>query len=249
MKRIFEMIVFLVIMLVTAGIVSADQDSGVLSKLHIEASGTFDFYNRYVWRGFVLDMDPVIQPGFSLSTKGFTFSFWSSWDADNNGSANSDEIDYVFDYTKEFENFSVSVGHTYYDFPGTNGYSREFYLGVGLPIFLSPTLTTYFDYGDEDNGGGDGQYVILDLSHSITLFDEPEVTLDVGTSIGYNNELFINGQGGNFLVSAGLAVPLTENLSMSPNINYSVPFGDLKDGADGNQDDRFYGGVNLAYSF
>ncbi len=225
-------------------------EAALLSDLNLEASASFDFYNRYVWRGFTLDTDPVVQPGFSLSGYGVTLSLWSSWDADNNDTSNSDEIDFVVDYTKEFDAFSVSLGHTYYNFPGSNLYSREFYLGVAMSDFpLSPSLTYYRDYGDEDNGGGDGDYVVLSLSHGFSLVEEYGVTLDLGVSAGYNHELFINGEGGDFLSSIGVTVPLTENLTMSPSINYAVPFSDLSDSNDGNQDDRFYAGVSLGYSF
>jgi uncharacterized protein (TIGR02001 family) len=225
-------------------------EEGVLEKLDIEFSGSLDFYNRYVWRGFTLDTDPVIQPGFSLSGYGFTFSFWSSWDADNNDSVSSDEIDYVIDYTKEFDTLSLSLGHIYYDFPGTNSCSREFYVGISFSDFpLFPTLTYYHDYGDEENGGGDGDYLSLALSHSFTLIKNPQITIDLSTSIGYNHKFFINGDGGDFLVSLGFTIPLTESLSVSPSINYVVPFSDLSDSGDGNQSEIFYGGAHFAYSF
>ncbi len=222
----------------------------LLSELDIEASGSLDVYNRYVWRGFTLDTDPVVQPGFSLSGYGVTASFWGSWDADNNDASNSDEVDFVVDYTKEFDDFSVSLGHTYYDFPGSSLYSREFYLGIAMSDFpLSPSLTYYHDYGDEDNGGGDGDYAVLSLSQGFDLVEEYGITLDLGASVGYNHELFITGDGGDFLGSIGLTVPLTENLTMCPSVNYAVPFSDLSDSNDGNQDNRFYAGVSLGYSF
>ena len=223
---------------------------GVLDKLDVEVSGTVDFYSQYIWRGFALDTDPVIQPGFSLSKYGFTLSWWGSFDVDNNDSLNSDESDVIIDYTKEFDNFSLSLGHTYYDFPGTGSYSREFYAGFALPdFFLSPSLTYYHDYGDEDNGGGDGDYLVLDVSKSFTVVDDPEITLDLGAHLAYNNELFIAGEGGDCLFSAGLTIPLKENLTFSPSINYSVPFGDLEDTNDGNQKERFYAGFSLGYAF
>ena len=225
-------------------------DEGLLPRLDIEASGSLDVYSQYIWRGFALDTDPVLQPGFSLSGHGITFSFWSSWDFDNNDSLDGDEVDYVLDYTYELEDFSVSLGHTYYEFPGTDTFSREFYGGIALANMpLSPAFTFYYDYGDEGQGGGDGQYITLEVSHSFPLEDALGISLDLSGRVGYNNELFIVGEGGDGLLSAGVTIPLTESLSISPSANYSIPFGDLEDSADGNQAEEFYGGFSLAYSF
>ncbi len=227
----------------------------LLAKLDIKASGSLDFYNRYVWRGFTLDEDPVIQPGFSLSTKGFTFSFWSSWDADNNDAANSDEMDFVFDYTYTLGDFDLSVGHTYYDFPGTNAYSKEFYVGVAtekVPLLDWPIalgVTYYRDYGDQNHGGGLGNYVETSMAFSTTILEDPEVTMDLGVAWGVNDKLFIAGDGGQTTLSLGFGVPLTESLSFSPSIHYTIPYGDLSDAADGNQDDVFWGGFSLSYTF
>jgi len=226
------------------------KEQGLLPKLDLEVSGSFDVYSQYIWRGLALDIDPVLQPGFSLSGHGISFSFWSSWDFDNNDSLDGDEIDYVLDYTYKFDDFSVSVGHAYYEFPGTDTFSREFYGSIGLSaIPLSPAFTFYYDYGDENQGGGDGQYLTLEVSHSFALEEDLGISLDLSGRIGYNNELFIAGEGGDVLLSAGLTIPLAESLSISPSANYSVPYGDLKDEADGNQDEEFYGGFSLAYSF
>jgi hypothetical protein len=226
------------------------ENKDILTALNLEASGSFDVYSKYVWRGFTLDTDPVFQPGFNLSGYGCSFSFWSSWDLDNNDTLNSDEIDYVVDYTKEFGDLSVSAGHTYYEFPGTDTFSREFYAGIGFDgFFVSPRVTYYYDYGDHARGGGDGQYAVLDVSRGIPLIKDSDVSLDIIGHIGYNRKLFINGEGGDCLIGAALNVPLTEGLSLSPSVNYTVPFGDLSDSNDGNQRERFYYGFSLSSVF
>ncbi len=231
------------------------EDEGLLSKLGIEASGALDFYSSYVWRGFTLDKDEVLQPSFSLSAKGFTFTFWSNWDADNNDGANSDEMDFVLDYTKTFGDYDISVGHTYYDFPGTNGYSKEFYIGVStakLPLLewpISIGFKYYRDYGDQNHGGGLGNYFETTLGYSMTLLEDPEVTMDLGVTHGYNRNLFLAGSGGQTTLGIGFNVPLTKSLTFSPKFNYTIPYGDLSDSAIGNQDDIFWGGFSMSYSF
>jgi hypothetical protein len=231
---------------------------GLLDKLDIDLdiSGNVDYYSNYIWRGFTLDKDPVVQPGINISALGFTYSFWSSWDASGNDENTSDEIDYVFDYTKEInELLSASVGHTYYDFPASQLYSREFYVGFalsripGTDIPIETSLTYAHDYGDEDNGGGDGDYISLDFAYSHTLLKDIGMTADFGIHWGYNNELFIAGNGSDLGLSFGFTVPLNDNISISPTVNYVVPFGDLDDSDDGAQSDRVYGGISLAWAF
>ncbi len=230
--------------------VYAQEEKGILEGLSmsIEVSADVAIASKYIWRGFALDNDPVMQQGIYVSSHGLTASVWGSFDIDGNDSLNSDEVDYSIDYTHEFDNFSLSIGHTYYDFPGSDGASREFYLGGSLDTFLSPSLTWYHDYGNEASGGGDGNYVVLGLSHSSKLGKTP-VTLELSAHVGYNDELFINGDGGDAAIGAALNIPLTEKISFSPNINYSIPFGDLKDSDDGNQAGKFFGGFKLAFAF
>ena len=227
----------------------AAYEEGVLPELKLEASATMDVYNKYMWRGFTLDTDPVFQPGFNISGYGLTVSFWGSYDASGRDSLASDEQDFIIDYTFETEYAAFSVGHTYYYFPGSTSYSTEWYLGASLPVMLSPTITYYYDYGDEDQGGGDGQYVNFSISHSLTVVENPEITLDLGASVGLNNELFIKGEGGDYLLTVGLTIPLTPKATLSPVFGYAAPFGDLKDTNDGNQKARTYGGVSVGVTF
>ncbi len=229
--------------------VKAGFEEGVLLEYNIEATATIDVYNKYMWRGFTLDTDPVIQPGFNLSGYGITVSFWGSYDASQDDAAGSDEQDFTIDYTCEFEYASISAGHTYYAFPSADTYSKEWYIGGSLPVILSPSVTYYKDYGKEAQGGGDGTYLNLAISHSITAFEEPEITLDLGASVGFNDKLFIAGKGGDITLTAGLTIPLTKSLTISPVVGYVSPFGDLKDVNDGNQKKRTYGGFSIGCSF
>ncbi|MBU1085973.1 MAG: hypothetical protein KKD05_00465 [Candidatus Omnitrophica bacterium] len=227
----------------------AEFEEGILPTYKIEASSTLDVYNKYIWRGFTLDTDPVIQPGFNLSGYGFTISYWGSYDASQADASGSDEQDFTIDYTYAFEYLSVSAGHTYYSFPTADSYSKEWYLGVSLPVLLSPSITYYKDYGKEDQGGGDGSYLNLAVSHSFTIVQDPAITLNLGASLGFNDKLFIAGNGSDCNLNAGLTIPLTKSLSLSPVLGYTVPSGDLKAADDGNQKKRTYGGISLGCSF
>ena len=225
--------------------------------LDVEVSAATDFYNKYVWRGFLLDGDPVIQPSVTIAVGPFEGGFWGSWDVSSDDSLEGDEVDgwigYNFDLGFLDESFSivgVSVGHTWYHFPdGDTGLadgsqSKEFYLTVSLDTFLSPYVSWYHDYGSESSGGGDGDYLMVGVGHSIDLIEDYGVTLDLGFEVGYNNEAFIEDDGGYTLSTVGLTIPLTDHLTMAPVIAYSSPFGDIGEA----NDDEFYVGVSVGYA-
>ena len=223
----------------------------LLYGTEMEISSDIAVYSKYIWRGFKLDGDPVMQPGIYLSGYGVDLSIWGSTDIDSDDSiTTSEEVDYSVGYSHTFNDapLILSGGFTYYDFPASDGASREFYVGCSLNTMLSPCLTWYHDFGEEDSGGGDGDYVVLELGHSIPVGEYP-VTFDLSGHVGYNDKLFINGDGGDIGLGVGLTIQLTEICFLSPSINYSSPFGDLEDSGDGNQDDEFYGGATVAFSF
>ena len=227
--------------------------------VELEISATSDFYSQYIWRGMRLDNDYVYQPGVSISGYGFDVSVWGSFDTDQNDGLSSDEIDTTVSYTYALEGLSLggqdlaaislSVGHVYYAFPSPSTFSKEFFLGVAYDGFLAPSLTYYYDYSRASQGGGDGTYLVLDLGHSIPLAEEYGVTLDLGGHVGYNQRLFIRGEGGDLGLSMGVTVPLTTGLSVSPTMNYSLPFGGVEDEDDGNYEDEYFWGVGVSCSF
>lgn len=218
--------------------------------IDIAVTGTTDVFSKYVWRGFLLDDDWVVQPAVTFASGGFQVGVWGNFDAEQDDALASNEIDTWASYSYTIDDMvTLKAGHTYYEFVQADSFSKEWFVGVGLNTILAPTLTAYFDYGNESQGGGDGEYYALDVSHSFTLVEDNGITLDLGAHAGYNHDLFIVGDGFDALFSAGLGVLLTENLKASLKGAYSVPFEDLEDAALGNQDEEFYGGVSLAYSF
>jgi len=221
------------------------QDS-VLAGTEINVSADAAVYSKYIWRGFKLDDDPVLQSGATVSGYGLSFNIWGSMDIDNEDTLNSDEFDYTLDYTYETEEYGLSVGHIWYTFPPSDAKSKEFYIGGSYNTVLSPSLTWYHDYGDEEDGGGDGDYILLSLSHSIAIPDS-SVSVDLGGSLGYNDELFIAGSGGDVLLSLGSTVPLSSKCTFTPVIAYSMPYGDMEDETDGAQDNEFFGGFSISF--
>ena len=242
---------------VTINVSAEEGSTGVFEDLPIpiELDAEVAIYSNYVWRGILLDDDPVIQPSVTIGAYGFSANFWSSFDLVEHDGLGSDEVDANIDYTYEHDLFSLFAGHTWYYFPNAHADTQEFYLGGGVniplgdEITLSPSATWIHDYGDTADGGAKGDYFIFDLAHSIPLF-ESSVTLDLSGEIGYNSGFFIAGDGGYVLLGAGLTIPLYgETVTLAPNFNYSIPFADLADSSDGNQDDEIYFGSVLAFSF
>ncbi|HNQ50972.1 MAG TPA: hypothetical protein PLP56_01480 [Candidatus Omnitrophota bacterium] len=236
---------------------------GLFTDLGIAASGDTAYYSEYLWRGMLLDGDPVVQTGLYVAGPAtplgkVTGKFWTSKDMENRDSRASDEFDYIVDYTYDLDMISISFGHTYYDFPDQTGadgapktFSREFYAGITLPkVFLAPSIFLYRDYGTQEDGGGMGTYTVINVAKSLPLeAGGLAMSVELAGHYGYNHELFINGKGGDIGMSAGLKIPLTKSLSIMPNINYMIPVGDVTSSDDGDQNDRFYTGVIAAYSF
>lgn len=221
------------------------------AKLPINIGGETGIYSDYIWRGFVLDDDPVMQSGANVSLYGLKASVWGSFDIHDSDDTDGDELDLTLDYTYKYKLLTLSAGNTWYRLTGTDGESIEFYIGSGLDVPGSPALTWYHDYGDEDDGGGRGDYFLLSAAHSFPLFKlrENDMTFDVNGHIGYNHRLFIEGDGGDFAIGAGFTVPLNKYVSLVPSASYSVPFGDLRSADDGAQEDKFYFGGKVVFAY
>lgn len=228
-------------------------------KIDATVSGTADFYSKYIWRGMRLDNDAVFQPGFTIASNGFAVNVWGNFDLYRKDTLASNEVDTTASYTRTFENVkigdfslapvTVTGGNIYYAFPETNAFTSEVFVGVTYGCFLSPGIAYYYDYIDEKQGGGDGSYLLLSLAQSFPLSNDYGITFDVSGHVGFNSGDYIRGEGGDYLAKAGFTIPLTDNLKVSPSVNYSVPFGDLKSSSDGNQKQFLYYGASLAYNF
>lgn len=226
---------------------------GFLKEKGIEVTGsaTMDVYDKYVWRGQYLDKDTVLQPGVSFSAKGFTVGYWSSFDMENQDALLSDESDYYASYTHGVGPVNLTVGHTWYDFPETNTSSKEVYVTAALNTFLAPTISVMHDYEDGKNlnTDKDGNYYVFSLSHSLPLSQNYGAALDLQASVGYVDGQWLSGEGWHITPTAGLKLPLTANLTMTPFVGYNAPFGDLEDPAIGNQKDKVFGGIKTTCTF
>ncbi len=233
--------------------------SDLMKKYNINFSGstTLDFFSSYIWRGQSLDRDSVVQPGISFSLNELTVGYWGNWDVDSRDTLSSGESDYYVSLTKAITDYlTVSVGHTWYGFPGYHTNSKEIYASVTLTTL--PLTPVFFFAHDYDEGkinlmtgerNGESNYYALSLSQSIPLIAKYGTSLELGTTIGYVDHQWLAGQGWHVTPSVGLKIALAKNITITPTMGYNFPLEDLKDPNIGNQNNKFFSAVKTAYSF
>lgn len=216
----------------------------------LSISGDTAIYSQFLSRGFLRDSDPVTQTGVYAKYKDIKLGVWGSNDMANRDTYKSNRVFYLADFTHKINKISFSLGYDYLDYVGVNDRGQEAYIGIGADVFLSPSFTWFYGWGDasaNNNGGTD--YGVLSLAHSIPLGKTP-ISLDLSGHIAYNRKYYIKGSsGGDALLTVGLKFPLTKNLTIKPNVDYAMPLGDVRAKNDGMQKNKFYGGANLSYSF
>ncbi|MBN1975685.1 MAG: hypothetical protein JW787_18775 [Sedimentisphaerales bacterium] len=227
-----------------------------------EFSLTADYFGKYVWRGQNLNDDPVFQPGFSASYKGFTAGIWGNLETTDIHDSSGDftEADYYIGYSGTMpgiEKLGYSLGAIYYDFPNTTVPSTtELYWGLSMDVFLSPSITFYHDIDEAD-----GLYVSAGIGYSVEdifkLGLETPVSLELGASYGWANGSYneyywgIDDSKAND-ISLSAALPFeVGGWSIKPGIKYVVlASGDIKD-TDfyGTDDDLFFVGIGFSKGF
>jgi len=255
MKASRVSIVFLVLLLSTilAGSVFAEEPK-------VSGTASVDVLSNYVWRGQKLTNSWVIQPSIGITYGSFGANLWANYDSDSQideGDEHGEfsETDLTLNYNFSVDKWNFGLGYIYYALTGFND-TQEIYLSTSYSTLLNPTLTIYYDYDE-----GNGAFIVASVSHSFDVYKGS--SLKLGASASYNienkvmgfdeeNEEFSNFYNGE--VSAGLSIPLTKSISITPKVAYSFPLSDDAEDAlerisnDGQQD-VFYGGINLTLSF
>jgi uncharacterized protein (TIGR02001 family) len=252
-KILFSMVIGL-----TAGVVLA-QDVVMVQEQPSDVSVNADvgLYSAYVWRGQILNNNPVIQPSVTAAKGPFSLNVWGNWNVnDNKGRDDSGEIDYTAAYTLPLntDDVTVDVGMIYYTYPGSGSGAESteevFIQSVFNNILLTPVASVYYDI-DEVNGW----YGNLALSQGVEISDA--LAAEIGCSVGYGTRNYNiavwdedNGSGAvndyNVYVSAAYA--LTEKLSLGALLQYTyLDNGVGHDAAQNN--DILWGGINLSYNF
>lgn len=234
------------------------------------------FMTKYIWRGWNLGDEPVMQLDASASKWGFTFDWWANYSLNNDKSRDSGryqeftEIDYTIDYTlsigemSEKLNFndpdflnplSISAGYVYYTFPNIDWSdkffdSHEVYLSCSYDVFFQPFFTWYWDVGrgkGNSDGGGDGSYFLFGIGHTFS-FEKSGISVDIGATTGIIDEQWTNKTGWADMVFSGAAhIPVFNYFTITPNIAYSLILD--RDTYNNASENEFYGGIGVSFKY
>jgi uncharacterized protein (TIGR02001 family) len=242
---------------VIAGTVAAQSDV-TLQMSDVSVGADVGLYSAYVWRGQIVNNNPVVQPSVTATKGPFSLNVWGNWNVNDNRSRNdSAEIDYTFAYTLPESVFTeavtMDVGVIAYTFPGSGNQVKPteevFAAATFNEILFTPVASVYYDV-DQVNGW----YGNLALSQGVEISDA--MTAEIGASVGYGtrnyNKAYFgedNGSGAinDYNVYASTDYALTENLSLGALLQYTRL--DNGVGSDVGQNDVLWGGLSLAYKF
>lgn len=198
-----------------------------------------------------IDFTYDLGDGFSLNA-----GLWYADTDGNNANAAFDELDYYIGLTKTIGAVDVSVGYTYYDFPGDSDHSEEYFIGLstefenGIGVSL-----TYFD--DFNSDGGDdtteGEYLELEATKSWEL--SPCVGLDLAVGAAWSFDYNSDVDGGDldgfnhYFVAVAAPWTISESFTLTPYVKFVGAASDLANDENGDSEDLFYGGLSLSYAF
>ncbi|OHB25832.1 MAG: hypothetical protein A2X84_13090 [Desulfuromonadaceae bacterium GWC2_58_13] len=259
MKKLF-------VILLVAVMVSAVATTSALAAIEVEGDAYVGFYDKYLWRGFDLSGSVgVVQGGMDLTHKGFTLSYWTNIQADDDDMDKTDpdddfksgeatETDITLDYSFDLgEMVSASVGNIFYNLEGLDD-TNEAYVGVTLNTILEPTLTAYYDW---DECTEDGLFFTAAVGHSLDITDA--LSLSLGALVSYNQESdyaigYTDGNGDwqdysdwhNYELSVGADYAINDNLTVGASFLYSSP---ISTEAKWAIDSETVSGVALTFAF
>ncbi len=233
------------------------------------------FLTKYIWRGWNLGDEPVMETDASIFWHGVTLDIWSNYSFNNDKTKDGGryqeftEMDYTIDYTLNMGDFgdmigaempeivkplSLSTGYIYYTFPNVDWKSKYFdshevYFGASYSSLLQPSFTWYWDVasgkGNAD-GGGDGSYFLFGISHTFEF--EGGISVDLGVTAGYNDEQWTNKSGWSDMVfSGGVNIPVFGYFTVTPNVRYSLILD--RDTFNDAAENEFYGGLKIGFEY
>jgi len=218
-----------------------------------------DLVSRYVWRGILINEDPVVQPSATLTWKGLSLNVWQSWDTTDqlNHRGKVQETDYTLSYSKTVLDgkLTLSGGAILYTFPDAGVFNTtELFAAATVNTLLSPTIAVYKDI-DESRG----LYINPSISHTITINDKANVVLkaSVGWGDAKNNGFYLGSAGGevaDYGLSAQLNYSVTSAFVVSPYIKFSDFIdGDIRTarsaGSSNGKSEQLVVGISAAYTF
>jgi hypothetical protein len=227
----------------------------------IEINTSLDFCSDYVWRGLVINDEPVFQPSFTATQTigrlgSFSFNIWGNLDfTDYYGTNNKfSEIDLTASYTLPSGPLGLEVGFIHYSFPSTDARATtEVYILAGFApadIPLAFFIGAFYDFDEID-----GFYLSGKITSLIPL--TPQLSLELALSAGYANSGYNQGYFNvsesslvDSLASAALIYKVSDLFSLSAYGQYmSLLDSTLKETAPINNRDKLTGCLSLKFDF
>lgn len=245
--RILNKLIFITVLILLSTAVNAwaEDEGGGLT-----VSADAGIFSKYIWRGYDLSDNIVVQPSLTLDYKGFSLNAWANVDTNPDADRKWNETDWTLSYETAAGPLSLGAGYIYYDLRGAED-TKEIYIKAGYDTLLFPTLTIYKDIDLTP-----GYYFNLGLSHSVKVTED--ISMDFSGGLGYyisHNDNIIEAatqkrykgfQDG--LISAAMSIPINKSLTVSPGISYSFALSRKARELLGASSNTF-GGITLTYSF
>ena len=223
----------------------------------IEAELYTGYHSIYEFRGVDLG-DDLVDVGLDLNyelAEGLSLNggaWYASWDA----GGSDDELDLYIGLTKTLGAVDLSVGYTYYMFPGDSDVNtEEVFLGVSTELESGLGLAlTYYEDIDQIGGG----YLEFEAAKSFELSECLVVVVAAGAAWCDDYELNSDIDGSamdgfnHWYVTVAVPFELKEDVTLTPYIKYVDASSDLDSSlvdAGAESDDHFYAGVSLSVAF
>ena len=202
------------------------------------AEATVDVLSDYVWRGIILNDNPVWQPsatvGFNAGEFGTaSFNAWASFDAthrrgtftNSRRACGLQEIDYTISYSKDFGPVGLEFGHLWYTYPNNNGNSdQELYGTVAYNNeWVTPSASAFWNYSDSAGNDASSAYFSFKLSRDFEVVED--LALTPKAEIGFGDHAYTYSAGGTELTDQTIGVStsynVTEWFSVGAQVNYT----------------------------
>lgn len=171
--------------------------------------------SQYLWRGFVMNDSPSIQPGATVSYKGLSLSTWHNFSRRAPNGQSWTEHDVTLEYSKDAGRFTASAGYAVFHYPDMAEENLE------REVFFTLTHNSAFSPSIEVHRGSGGFYYFASVNRSFPV--SSRVSVEAALGAGLNQHQFqpvttISDVDGT--VSA--AIQITKRLTVSPTFTQMI---------------------------
>ena len=238
----------------TAG-VAADSTEVVEDKSAVISFGfENDFNSQYIWRGLSYNEGHISQPSLWIEYSGFTFYTWASITFnDKNDNPKNNEVDFVAQYSHQYESILIEPSIAYYFYPNQTDAppTSEANLKLAYPVFAfelySNVCLDFLEYQGSLSG---------DFGLKKNLFENDDLNISGDLNTGWTNQKFNetylgisdNSKIFHFInCSIEMEYYLSETIYLRPHIEYYYIFSPLLKSVSGNNLTNFGLAVGVGF--